>query len=100
MGSGVAGSTGGFGPSGSGSNPGSPVVGSIRWECEHMFLPLPPPFSEAALRNAVGRAECWADVLRSLGYDVKGSNYCTVQRWVKRWGISVDHFDPDVGRRR
>jgi hypothetical protein len=35
-----------------------------------------------------------------LGYQVKGANYRTLQRWAKRWNISTDHFDPDVGRRR
>lgn len=46
------------------------------------------------------RALCWADVLRALGYAAKGANYQTVQRWVGRWGISVEHFDADAARRR
>ena len=63
-------------------------------------MPLPPPFSEAAARTAISESVCWADALRKLGYESKGANYRTLQRWVKVWEISTDHFDPDIGRRR
>jgi hypothetical protein len=63
-------------------------------------MPLKSPFSEADLRAAVASAVTWADALRFLGYDVKGANYRTVQRWAARWGISSEHFDPNAGRRR
>jgi hypothetical protein len=59
-----------------------------------------PPFSEADLRDAVERSSCWADVLRSLGYQVKGANHRTVQRWARHWEISTAHFDPNIARRR
>jgi len=58
------------------------------------------PFSEVALRNAVADATSWADVLRTLGYEVKGHNYRTVQKWAGRWEISTGHFNPNVGRSR
>ena len=58
------------------------------------------PFSEEDLRAAVAHGLCWADVLRSLGYEVKGHNYRTVQKWTRRWGISTDHFDPTARTRR
>ncbi|HTX30924.1 MAG TPA: hypothetical protein VMD09_06040 [Solirubrobacteraceae bacterium] len=61
---------------------------------------FPPPFSEAAARAAIAASTCWADALRKLGYEAKGANYRTLQRWAKRWEISTDHFDPHVGRRR
>jgi hypothetical protein len=41
----------------------------------------------------VAQAECWADVLRYLGYGIKGGNYRTLQRWAVHWDISSDHFD-------
>jgi HNH endonuclease len=63
-------------------------------------MPSNPPFSETDLRAAVASAETWADALRFLGYEIKGANYRTVQRWVERWGISTEHFDPNAGRRR
>jgi hypothetical protein len=37
--------------------------------------------------------------LRLLGYESKGANYRTLKRWVREWGISTDHFDPNVSRR-
>jgi hypothetical protein len=63
-------------------------------------MPWVPPFSEDDLRAAIAQAVTWADALRFLGYDIKGANYRTVQRWTREWGISTDHFDPDAGRRR
>lgn len=58
------------------------------------------PFSEAALRAAIADSLCWADVLRLLGYGVKGHNYRTAQRWARNWGISTEHFDASVRTRR
>lgn len=52
------------------------------------------PFSEQDLRAAIVQGVCWADALRYLGYEVKGHNYRTVQKWTRRWGISTEHFDP------
>ena len=54
------------------------------------------PFSEEDLRAAIAQGVCWADALRFLGYEVKGHNYRTVQKWAARWGISTDHFDPSA----
>jgi len=36
--------------------------------------------------------------LRFLGYEPKGSNYRTLQRWAYKWTISTSHFDPNAGR--
>lgn len=58
------------------------------------------PFSEADLRAAIEDSECWADVLRFLGYGIKGDNYRTLQRWAERWNISTQHFDPRAGVKR
>lgn len=63
-------------------------------------MPRRIPFSEADARAAVANSTCWSDALRLLGYLPKGSNYRTLQRWVRYWGISTSHFDPHVGRRR
>src|SRR6266571_3893244 len=63
-------------------------------------MPWTPPFSKDDLRAAIAQAVTWADALRFLGYDIKGANYRTIQRWAKEWEIRIDHFDPDAGRRR
>ena len=52
------------------------------------------------MRTAVAEGMCWADALRALGYAIRGSNYDTIRRWVAHWGVPVDHFDPNAGRRR
>lgn len=66
---------------------------------EHTFVPRLAPFSEADARAAVAQAMCWADALRFLGYSVRAANYRTLQRWVARWEIATDHFDPNARRR-
>jgi hypothetical protein len=63
-------------------------------------MPRKAPFSEAEARSAIARSSCWADALRALGYEVKGANYRTLQKWAGRWNVSTDHFDPNVGRKR
>jgi hypothetical protein len=63
-------------------------------------MPRMQPFSEADARSAIAGSMCWADALRHLGYQVKGANYRTLQKWARRWAIPTDHFDPDIGRRR
>jgi hypothetical protein len=59
-----------------------------------------PPFNEGELRGAIARSLCWSDALRLLGYRPIGHNFRTIQRWVRRWEISTDHFDPNKVRRR
>lgn len=63
-------------------------------------VPAEPPFSEADLRAAIEGTNCWADALRFLGYESKGDNYRTLQRYARRWNIPADHFDPHLARRR
>ena len=62
------------------------------------YMPRNAPFSQADARTAIAESTCWADALRFLGYAVKGANYRTLQRWVARWGIPTDHFDPNPRR--
>jgi hypothetical protein len=63
-----------------------------------MFVSREAPFSESDARAAIAQAMCWANALRVLGYEVKGANYRTLQRWATRWAISGDHFDPNQRR--
>lgn len=62
--------------------------------------PQRPPFSETKLRQALAEASCWSDGLRSMGYEPKGHNIRTVQRWARIWEISTDHFVPNIARGR
>ena len=61
-------------------------------------MPWPPPFSESDARAAVAESISWSAALRALGYEPKGHNIRTLQRWVKTWGISTAHFDPNAVR--
>lgn len=63
-------------------------------------MPRNAPFSESDAQAAIASSICWADALRALGYQVKGANYRTLQKWAGRWNISTDHFDPHIGRKR
>jgi hypothetical protein len=55
------------------------------------WKPFPSPFSEEDLRGAIAEGLCWSDALRSLGYEPKGHNIRTVQKWAARWNIATDH---------
>ncbi|MGH2894088.1 MAG: HNH endonuclease [Solirubrobacteraceae bacterium] len=61
-------------------------------------MPWPPPFSEASARAAVAESISWSAALRALGYEPKGANIRTLQRWAKTWRISTEHFDPNAAR--
>lgn len=61
-------------------------------------MPWPPPFSESDARAAVAESISWSGALRALGYETKGANIRTLQRWVRQWGISTQHFDPYAAR--
>lgn len=62
-------------------------------------MPRPLPFSKEDAEAAIAQSRSWSDALRLLGYAPKGSNYRTLQKWARTWGIAADHFDPDAGRR-
>jgi hypothetical protein len=66
---------------------------------EHVFVRR-PPFTESRLREVIAAASCWSDALRALGMRCAGGNHATLKKYVSLWGISTEHFDPDVGRRR
>jgi hypothetical protein len=77
------------------------MAGSVRARCEHLFVSRGrPPFTEAQLRTAVRLSHCWSDVLRCVDLGTRGNNRRTVQKYVALWGISTEHFDPHIGRRR
>jgi hypothetical protein len=63
-------------------------------------MPRRPPFTESALRAAIETSDCWAAAARALGYEVKGHNLRTVQRWAAHLQLDVSHFDGNNGRRR
>jgi hypothetical protein len=65
-----------------------------------MFAMRDPPFAEGEAHRAIAESLCWSDALRRLGYRPVGHNIRTLQKWVRHWNISVDHFDPDEVRRR
>lgn len=63
-------------------------------------MPRRAPFPEAEARRAIDTSLCWRDALRKLGYRPAGHNPRTLQKYAALWGISTDHFDPHIGRRR
>ncbi len=56
-----------------------------------------PRFDESQLREAVAASKSWTEVLRRLGYCPSGGNPATVKKYVAKWSISADHFDPYAG---
>jgi hypothetical protein len=59
-----------------------------------------PRFTEAQLRKAIAASQSWAEALRRLDLRDAGGNHRTIQKYARLWSISVEHFDPNAGRRR
>jgi hypothetical protein len=51
-------------------------------------------YTEAEARAAVALSRSYAETLRTLGMCVSGGAGGTLRKWVARWGISTEHFDP------
>ena len=60
------------------------------------YIPRAAPFTEGQLRVAIEKALCGSDVLRHLGYGVKGDNYRTLQRWAQRARHALRRNTPRV----
>jgi hypothetical protein len=58
-----------------------------------------PRYTEKELRSAVSKSISMTETLRRLGYCPTGDNPKTVKKYIRLWGISTDHFDPDRARR-
>ena len=63
-----------------------------------MFVPRRPRFTEEQLREAVAVSLTYSDALRRLQLRTAGGNHKTLQKYVRFWGISVEHFDPNAAR--
>jgi hypothetical protein len=64
-----------------------------------MFVSSPPlRFTEQQLRDAVAVSLNYSEALRHIRLRTSGGNHRTLQKYVRLWGISVEHFDPDVAR--
>jgi hypothetical protein len=57
-------------------------------------------YSEDAAREAIANATNWAETLRALGMRDAGGNHRTLKKYARTWGISTEHFDPGIARRR
>ncbi len=49
--------------------------------------------SEREVRDAVRASRSWAETLRRLGYCTTGNARLTLKKYVRLWGVSVDHFN-------
>jgi transposase-like protein len=56
-------------------------------------------YTEAEAREAVARSLSYAETLRALGMCTSGGASATLRKWVARWEISTDHFDPYAHQR-
>jgi hypothetical protein len=65
--------------------------------CVRMGQPL--SYTEAQAREAVARSMSYAEALRHMDMCPSGGATGTLKKWVKRWGISIAHFDPYARQR-
>ena len=57
-------------------------------------------FTEQELREVITESLCYSEALRKLGLRPAGGNHRTIQKYVEKWGISTQHFDPNKARAR
>jgi len=72
---------------------------SVRPQCEHVFVPWAPSYTEAEANAAIADAATWHDALAQLGVRHHGKNIVTLRKWAERWSISTDHLTDNRGRR-
>jgi transposase-like protein len=53
-----------------------------------------PGYTEREAREAVAASRSYAETLRRLGLRAAGGNAPLLRKWLERWRISTDHFDP------
>jgi hypothetical protein len=51
-------------------------------------------YTEAQAREAIAASKSYAETLRRLGMCQGGGAAVILRKWVRVWGIPVDHFDP------
>jgi len=61
-----------------------------------MFVPR---YTERQARKAVAESFTYTQVLRRLGLCPAGGNAALLKKWLARWDISTEHFDPRHDRR-
>jgi hypothetical protein len=52
-------------------------------------------FTKAQAERAVAESKSFSEALRRLKLRAAGGNHRTLKKYVERWGISTDHFDPN-----
>jgi hypothetical protein len=58
-------------------------------------MPRTARYTEAEVRDAVAKSPSLAQALRRLGLRPAGGNHRTLRKLIERYGISIDHFDPN-----
>jgi hypothetical protein len=53
-----------------------------------------PGYTEQEARHAVAASLSYSETLRRLGLRAAGGNAALLRKWLERWSISTDHFDP------
>jgi transposase-like protein len=53
-----------------------------------------PGYTEQEAREAVAASLSYSETLRRLGLRTAGGNAALLRKWLERWRISTDHFDP------
>ena len=56
-------------------------------------------YTEEEAREAIAASNSWAESLRNLGLCTTGGSWRILRKYAEIWGISTEHFDPDIARR-
>jgi hypothetical protein len=72
---------------------------SVRYVCEHAFVPWTPSYSKNEAELAIAQATTWKDALADLGLAYHGKAIATLRKWADRWSIPTDHLTDHRGVR-
>jgi Zn finger protein HypA/HybF involved in hydrogenase expression len=61
---------------------------------------VPPEYSEQEAREAIAASLTVTEALRRLGMCPTGNAPKILRKYIAEWRIPIDHFDPDLARRR
>jgi hypothetical protein len=60
---------------------------------------MAPRYSETELRAAIRASTSYSETLRRLGMCPGGGSHAVLRKWIVRWGIPTEHFDPYASQR-
>jgi len=70
------------------------------YEIEHNHIHSSVWKNEKNLRDVVAKSFCKSDILRSMNLAIHSGNFDTLNKYVKKYNISISHFNDDSAKEK